>query len=226
MHRHVSRIGLAAAAAFVLTTVMAGAQSAPQYPLDDKLASEPAPWTVPGKWGKRGNWGRWGEDDKRGMLNYITPEMVAKAATLVKRGKVYALGEELTNDVPRVITPARVGIQIINEADGYDRVGAKSGEYDPKRQQGAASFTFMHNHTGTHLDTFGHIYRENSLFNNMPPPKPSGTVQGDAARSARATSCWSARDGGRPGTNPTAPGGSMPRTPSGTSRSPASAPTA
>ena len=100
MHCHVSRIGLTAAAAFVLTTVMAGAQSAPQYPLDDKLASEPAPWTVPGKWGKRGNWGRWGEDDKRGMLNYITPEMVANAATLVKRGKVYALGEELTNDVP------------------------------------------------------------------------------------------------------------------------------
>ena len=110
MHCHVSRIGLTAAAAFVLTTVMAGAQSAPQYPLDDKLASEPAPWTVPGKWGKRGNWGRWGEDDKRGMLNYITPEMVVKAASLVKRGKVYALSEELTNDVPRVITPARVGV--------------------------------------------------------------------------------------------------------------------
>ena len=168
-------------AAFMLSTVVVSAQQAPQYPLDDKLANEPAPWTVPGKWGKRGNWGRWGEDDKRGMLNYITPEMVAQAASLVKRGKVYALGEELTNDVPRVITPARVGIQIIQEADGYDRVGAKSGEFDPKRQQGAASFTFMHNHTGTHLDTFGHIYRENSLFNNMPPPKPSGTVQGDAA---------------------------------------------
>jgi len=24
-------------------------QSAPQYPLDDKLANEPAPWTVKGK---------------------------------------------------------------------------------------------------------------------------------------------------------------------------------
>jgi kynurenine formamidase len=184
MHRQMSRImslASAVAGAFILSTVAAGAQQASQYPLDDKLANEPAPWATPGKWGKHGNWGRWGEDDKRGMLNYITPEMVAQAASLVKRGKVYALGEELTNDVPRVITPARVGIQVIQEADGYDRVGAKSGEYDPKRQQGAASFTFMHNHTGTHLDTLGHIYRENSLFNNMPPPKPSGTTQGDAA---------------------------------------------
>jgi len=166
---------------FWLLTDTAGAQQTPRYPLDDKLANEPAPWAVPGKWGKRGNWGRWGEEDKRGMLNYITPEMILQAAALVKKGKVYALGEELTSDVPRVITPARVGIQVIQENDGYDRVAAKSGEFDPKRQQGAASFTFMHNHTGSHFDTLGHIYRENALYNNMPPPKALGTVQGDAA---------------------------------------------
>src|SRR4029077_14040617 len=109
-------VGTAVGVSF-LSIAAASAQPAPQYPLDDKLANEPAPWTVPGKWGKRGNWGRWGEDDKRGMLNYLTPDMVAQAAALVKRGKVYALGEELTNDVPRVIPPARVGIQIIQEND-------------------------------------------------------------------------------------------------------------
>jgi len=170
-----------AAAMLFLAMVAASAQQAPQYPLDDKLANEPAPWTVPGKWGKHGNWGRWGEDDKRGMLNYIAPEMVVQAAALVKKGKVYALGEELTSDVPRVITPARIGIQVIQEADGYDRVAAKSGEFDAKRFQGAASFTFMHNHTGSHLDTLGHIYHDNALYNNMPPPKPAGTAHGDAA---------------------------------------------
>ena len=164
-----------------LSPAVAIAQQAPQYPLDDKLANEPAPWTVPGKWGKRGNWGRWGEQDKRGMLNYITPDMIVKAAGLVKQGKVYPLGEELHADVPRVITPARVGIQVIQERDGYDRIAAKSGDFDAKRYQGAASFTFMHNHTGTHLDTFAHIYRENALYNNMPAPKPDGTAHGDAA---------------------------------------------
>src|SRR6266403_1836132 len=154
---------------FWLLTDTASAQQTPRYPLDDKLANEPAPWAAPGKWGKRGK------------LNYLTPEMILQAAALVKKGKVYALGEELTSDVPRVITPARIGIQVIQENDGYDRVAAKSGEFDPKRQQGAASFTFMHNHTGSHLDTLGHIYRENALYNNMPPPKALGTVQGDAA---------------------------------------------
>ena len=135
MKHQISVIGglaCAAAAALMLSLSTAGAQQAPPtYPLDEKLASEPAPWTVPGKWGKRGNWGRWGEDDKRGMLNYTTPDMVAKAAALVTQGKVYPLGEELTNDVPRVITPARIGIQSILENDGYDRVAAKSEEYDP-----------------------------------------------------------------------------------------------
>src|SRR5262249_35771620 len=131
------RIVSTAAAIVFVSTVSVSAQQTSQYPLDDKLANEPAPWVASGKWGKRGNWGRWGEDDKRGMLNYITPEMVAQAAALVKQGKVYALGEELTSDVPRVITPARIGIQVIQENDGYDRLAARSGEYDPKRQQGA-----------------------------------------------------------------------------------------
>src|SRR5215831_4329272 len=157
-----------------LLGVASAQQPAPQYPLDDKLANEPVPWTVKGKWG------RWGEEDKRGMLNVITPEMVVKATGLVKQGKVYALGEELHNDVPRIIIPTRIGIQIIQERDGYDRT-TKAGEFDLKRGQGAASFTFMHNHTGSHLDTFSHVYRENSIYNNAPPPRPDGTVHGDAA---------------------------------------------
>ncbi len=174
-------LGSLAVGLFFWPLAVATAQQAPQYPLDDKLANEPAPWTRPGQWGKRGNWGRWGEQDKRGMLNYISPDMIVKAAGLVKQGKVYALGEELHGDVARVVRPARFGVQVVQELDGYDRVAAKSGAYDAKRYQGAASFTIMHNHTGSHLDTFAHIYRENSLFNNMPPPKPAGTEHGDAA---------------------------------------------
>ena len=56
-----------------LLGVASAQQPAPTYPLDDKLANEPAPWTVKGKWGARGNWGRWGEEDKRGMLNVHHP---------------------------------------------------------------------------------------------------------------------------------------------------------
>ena len=37
------------------------------------------------------NWGRWGEDDQLGTLNLITPEMVADAARLVRRGQTFSL---------------------------------------------------------------------------------------------------------------------------------------
>ena len=51
MTRRVSRlIGLGLAVHLcLLSGIVAHAQTAPQYPLDDKLANEPAPWTVPGK---------------------------------------------------------------------------------------------------------------------------------------------------------------------------------
>ena len=38
-----------------------------------------------------GNWGRWGDDDERGALNLITPDVVRNAAGVVKTGKVYTL---------------------------------------------------------------------------------------------------------------------------------------
>src|SRR5919199_5575247 len=120
-------VGIAVGALFCsVNTLSAG--DASKYPLDEKFANEPAPWTIKGKWGERGNWGRWGEEDKRGMLNYITPEMIVSAAKLVKQGKVYALGEEMHNDVPRLITPVRFGPQILQERDGYDRI-TKPGEF-------------------------------------------------------------------------------------------------
>ena len=34
------------------------------------------------------NWGRWGDDDERGTLNFITPEAIVEAATLIRTGRV------------------------------------------------------------------------------------------------------------------------------------------
>src|SRR2546430_8250295 len=34
------------------------------------------------------NWGRWGPDDEIGTLNFITPDVITRAARLVKQGKV------------------------------------------------------------------------------------------------------------------------------------------
>ncbi len=229
-------LGGLAVGVFFWSLGVATAQQAPQYPQDDKLANEPAPWTVPGKWGKRGNWGRWGENDKRGMLNYITPDMIVKAAGLVKQGKVYALGEELHADVPRVITPQRMGIQIMQDRDGYDRVAAQSGAFDPNRYQVGASFTFMHNTATRRASSSWPGVASCSMSPGTRALTLSLSITGSpwmisrtprrrkTWRSERATSCWSGRAGGRRGMNPIPPGVSMPRTPSGINHNQGSGP--
>src|SRR4051812_20090617 len=37
------------------------------------------------------NWGRWGKDDEIGTLNFTTPEDIAAAAQLVRRGNTFSL---------------------------------------------------------------------------------------------------------------------------------------
>src|SRR3954470_1119292 len=47
------------------------------------------------------NWGRWGKDDQIGTLNHVTPEDIVKAASLIRRGKVFALGIPLDRNGPQ-----------------------------------------------------------------------------------------------------------------------------
>src|ERR1700691_887150 len=47
------------------------------------------------------NWGRWGKDDHIGTLNQVTPQDIVKAASLIRTGKVFALGIPLDRDGPQ-----------------------------------------------------------------------------------------------------------------------------
>src|SRR5262249_46657023 len=47
------------------------------------------------------NWGRWGKDDQVGTLNHVTPEDIVKAASLIRSGKVFALGIPLDRTGPQ-----------------------------------------------------------------------------------------------------------------------------
>ena len=46
------------------------------------------------------NWGRWGKDDQIGTLNHVRPEDIVKAASLIRTGKVFALGIPLDREGP------------------------------------------------------------------------------------------------------------------------------
>jgi kynurenine formamidase len=53
------------------------------------------------------NWGKWGPDDERGTLNYITPELIVRAARLVKRGSVFSLAIPFDSSGPQIGQPRR-----------------------------------------------------------------------------------------------------------------------
>src|SRR5580704_11717566 len=50
---------------------------------------------------KLSNWGRWGKDDQVGTLNHVSPEDIVKAASLIRTGKVFALGIPLDRTGPQ-----------------------------------------------------------------------------------------------------------------------------
>jgi hypothetical protein len=54
------------------------------------------------------NWDRWGADDERGTLNFITPDVVKRAAGLVKRGQVFSLGLTFGAEGPQIGQGGRV----------------------------------------------------------------------------------------------------------------------
>src|SRR5437764_14679426 len=50
---------------------------------------------------KLSNWGRWGKNDQIGTLNHVTPQDIVKAASLIRTGKVFALGIPLDTRGPQ-----------------------------------------------------------------------------------------------------------------------------
>lgn len=50
--------------------------------------------------GTPNNWGRWGVRDQRGTLNLLTPERVARASKLVRRGARFPLGMPIGASAP------------------------------------------------------------------------------------------------------------------------------
>ena len=62
---------------------------------------------------------KWGPDDEIGAANYMKPELVVKAASLVKTGKTYALGIPVDSKTPAypprsykitIVQPGQAGI--------------------------------------------------------------------------------------------------------------------
>ncbi len=105
------------------------------------------------------NWGKWGASDEAGTLNYITPEIVRRAAALVRQGKVYSLAIPLAPGQP--IWGPRV-VQHFMTATGQN-AGAGPGFAD--------DHISMPTHGTTHWDSLSHFYGQGKMYNGYDPQK-------------------------------------------------------
>jgi len=112
------------------------------------------------------NWGRWGDEDERGALNLLTPDVVKAAAASITTGKVYPLGIPIQGKgVPLLDyrgTPMRLTLQDGTDDGLFAVYGAKEGT-------GAhEDVLVMASHTTSHMDALIHVYEDHKHYNGVP----------------------------------------------------------
>ena len=99
------------------------------------------------------NWGRWGDDDQRGTLNLITPEVTTAAAATVQTGRTVSCARPLNTkaavDNPNPVTHHMIGT--VTEGGGADYFAVAP-----------------HGFATSHIDALCHIFWDGKLYNGYP----------------------------------------------------------
>jgi kynurenine formamidase len=115
------------------------------------------------------SWGRWGADDERGALNYLTPDLVAAAAGLVRSGRTVSLSRPLnTEREPDNPEPADHHMTMLGAREHPDGL-AFAKDYIG---------VDYHNDSHSHLDALCHVSYDGSLYNGRPADSVSDTGAG------------------------------------------------
>jgi kynurenine formamidase len=111
---------------------------------------------------KVSNWGRWGTDDERGTVNFITEEVVRRAAACVKRGQVFSLGLAFGADGPQIGQGGRLNpIHLMSATAGA--IGP-----DPDGFRYADDVIIMPLQCATQWDSLAHVHYGGQLYNGFP----------------------------------------------------------
>jgi kynurenine formamidase len=111
---------------------------------------------------KVSNWGRWGKDDERGTVNFITSDVVRRAAACVKRGEVFSLGLTFGSEGPQIGQGGRVNpVHLMSATAGA--IGP-----DPDGFRYADDFIIMPLQCATQWDSLAHVHYGGQLYNGFP----------------------------------------------------------
>ena len=104
------------------------------------------------------NWGKWGAGDQLGALNYVTPEVLVKAAALVKRGKVYSLSLPIREDkVPRLSGRHPPQHYVRTSPPGYAEGSTWADD----------TLVLVCHGTSTHMDALCHYWKGDTMYNGF-----------------------------------------------------------
>jgi len=128
------------------------------------------------------NWGRWGKDDERGALNYITPELRARAARLIQTGETVSCSLDFpVEPAPDNPHPALHMMTMAGDACTLDDFGGL---------QQTADFIGIsfHGMASSHIDALCHILVDGRMYNGFEAAQVLST-------GARRNSIMAAMDG-------------------------------
>jgi kynurenine formamidase len=128
------------------------------------------------------NWGRWGPADQLGTLNLIDEEMVASAARLVRRGKVFPLGVDFNADGPQGANSVRRNpVHLMTVHGGNVDIGAVLADWEGTAYHARFGqewrdnifrynddFIMMPLQAATQWDALAHAYYDDQLYNGYP----------------------------------------------------------
>lgn len=140
---------------------------------------------------KYSNWKRWGEQDELGTLNFITPQRVAEAARLAKRGRTFSLSIAFDEQGPQKGGFLRFNPMHFMIRDGANAVAGTTvrdffGGVNPYTV-GTDDVILLPTHSATHWDALAHITFEGKIYNGYDATEVS-------SRGARKASIDRARD--------------------------------
>lgn len=137
---------------------------------------------------KVSNWGRWGPDDELGTLNFLTPDKVAAAANLVRRGELFSLAVPFDEKGPQRGGWGRFNPIHLMMRDGNDALTGTTvrdfyGGFDGY-VRGTDDLIIMPLQSGTQWDALGHMVFEDKIYNGYDASQVSslGALKNDIAK--------------------------------------------
>ncbi|MHB1164105.1 MAG: cyclase family protein [Candidatus Nanopelagicales bacterium] len=109
------------------------------------------------------NWGRWGAHDELGSLNFVTDAMRARAAGLVRRGKVFSLALPLDDEGPMTGERGRINPSHVMLWDGGDIASGAQDFLKALRYTDDAVYLVLQ--SSTQWDALAHIYFDGQMYN-------------------------------------------------------------